>query len=118
MKNKYLYGCISHNQYVYTLYYAKDDIYSNHREEFYNVSLFKKCPPDMPIIRYDLSNYNDISNFIKNNYACNEVMTVSAYERSWKMLNLDEYIEKLRENNIIVQTTKEVMKDFNQIYDY
>lgn len=90
-----LWGSISHDKGRFTVYYQAHDNSCDIRSEGYSMNVFKDCPSDLPIIRFDKARIEDIILWLKESYIV-EQYTNSSNRFGWKVVPLDEYLGSLR----------------------
>jgi hypothetical protein len=85
-----LWGSISHYHGRFTLHYAKRDSSADIRLEGYNMDVFKDCPSNLPIVRFDLANIESVFSWLNQNYLCLDYS--NGKPDFWCRLDLQDYI--------------------------
>lgn len=94
-----LWGSISHYKGRCTVHYQAHDNSCDIRLEGYSMDVFKNCPSDLPIIRFDKARIEDIILWLRESYVAKEYAGPSnRFGR--KVVPLDEYLGSLRMFNI------------------
>ncbi len=94
-----LWGSISHDKGRCTVHYQAHDNSCDIRLEGYSMDVFKNCPSDLPIIRFDKARIEDIILWLRESYVAKEYAGPSN-RFGWKVVPLDEYLGSLRMFNI------------------
>ena len=104
-----LYGTISHSGNMFSLHYRKHDSQSSIHKEGYDISVFDGCPADMPVIRFDLADINNVFSWLKNNYICADFSDASI---GFKTSGLDVYLATFTGYSIPVEELRITRESF------
>lgn len=104
-----LYGTIAHTGKTFTLHYQKHDSQSSIRKEGYGISVFDGCPDDMPVIRFDLADINNVFSWLRNNYICADFSDANI---GFKTAGLDIYLATFSGYSIPVEELRETKESF------
>ena len=105
-ERKPLWGSVSLNGGLWVVHFAREGTASSIQHEGYSPEVFGDCPPEMPVVRYDLSPENSVFDSIRG-----PVKLVQGHHirlNNDPMYTVAEYVAKMLEFGVVVQTVAEM----------
>lgn len=115
-ERKPMFGTVALLGGLYVIHFGREGTASSIRHEGYSPDVFKDCPEDMPVVRFDLSPENSVFESIRGpvKYIKGHHGTDSGNQRE-KWYTLDGYLAEMRRFGVVVQTLAEMRAPVGEV---
>jgi hypothetical protein len=113
-KEKPLFGSVSLNRGQWTVNYESCGNCQDISKAGYSKNVFDGCPDNMPIIRFDLSDYDKIWGFLAKNLLPQE-MYIHKSSTYWNYVSTEDFLDAAEEHGIPVMNLCDCDFDFDEV---